>query len=61
MPNALDDAWLTWEHYAPRRLYDEAEAFAIGYRVGRMRRHVYAALVRMQEAAAIRRWLAQYT
>lgn len=56
----MDDAYLIWEHYTPRRLYDEAEAFVIGYRVGKMRRHVYAAICRMRERAAVSRWLSQY-
>lgn len=54
------DAYLVWEHYTPRRAYGEAEAFVIGYRVGRLRRHVYAALVRMQERAALAPWLSLY-
>lgn len=54
------DAYLVWEHYTPRRVYDEAEAFIIGYRVGRMRRHVYAAFRAMGERAALARWLSAY-
>lgn len=51
------DAHLVWEHFTPRHAYDEAEAFIIGYRVGRMRRHVYAAFRAAVERRAIEKWL----
>lgn len=60
IPLQRDCGQYVWWHHTPRMIYSAEDAFIIGYRVGRARRHVYARARRATERRAIAWMLSAY-
>lgn len=60
IPMQREPGQYIWWHHTPRMAYSPEDAFIIGYRVGRARRHVYSRVQHTRERRAIARMLSAY-